>query len=149
MEENEKFDDFGCELAIASILYNIEKKSELDDTGKFRIDCIEKYIKMANNSLDSILAHNVGKGYVCTPHLIEVVLALANKKEEDISFEDIVKYKEEFSSINSKLENLKTNPKQFYNSKDSEYILNFMKKMKPIFQGKSHPIFGYDPCGYD
>jgi hypothetical protein len=148
MEEDEEFDDFGNELAIANILYVIEKKKQLDETDKFRIDCIGKYIQRINNTLDSLVPKG-GKSYIFTSHFIEVVQALANKPKEKISIDDLVNYKQEFSLIGNKLENLKTTPQEFYNSADSEYIFKFMKKIEPIFQGKPHPILGYDPCGYD
>lgn len=141
--EDEKLDDFKYELAIGNILYVIEKKKELNKTEELYLDRVREYIQRVNNSLDSILAPEDGKGYIFTPHLKEVVKALANKKE-DIPRKDIPKYKEEFNSINSKLENLKSNPKEFYNSTDSEYIFNFMKKIEPFFQRPSVPIM---TCG--
>jgi len=139
MGVNKELDDFGYELAIGSILWNIEKREELNETSKFRIDSMKEYIQRINNTLDSIL----DKKYISTPHFVEVVRALANK-QEDIPRKDIPKYKEEFNSINSKLENLKSNPKEFYNSTDSEYIFNFMKKIEPFFQRPSVPIM---TCG--
>ncbi|MCX6750678.1 MAG: hypothetical protein NTZ83_04430 [Candidatus Pacearchaeota archaeon] len=133
--EDDEFDNFKYEVAIASILYDIERKGELNDTCKLYIDWVKGYIQRINKTLDSIL----DESYISTPHFVEVVKALANK-QKDIPKEDIPKYKEEFNSINSKLDNLKKNPQEFYNTKDSKYIFDFMKKIEPIFQRPYVPI---------
>jgi hypothetical protein len=128
--------DSGYELAIGSILWNIEKREELNDTSKLYIDWVKGYIQKVTKTLDSIL----DEIYIPTPHFVEVVRALADKPREKISIEDLVNYKQEFNSINSKLDNLKANPKGFYGTKDCEYIFNFMKKIEPFFQTPSVPI---------
>jgi methyltransferase-like protein len=141
--EEEIQDDFGYELAIGSILWNIEKREKLSDVSKLYIDWVKGYFQEINKTIDSISY----KDYIFTPHFIEVVQSLADKPQKEISIEDLVKYKDEFNSINTKLENLKTNPQEFYKSKDSEYISNFMNKIHPLFQTPHVPFMTC--CGED
>jgi hypothetical protein len=139
--EEEIQDDFGYELAIGSILWNIEKREELSNPSKVYIDRVREYIQGINKTLDSIL----DESYISTPHFVEVVRALADKKT--LFPKEIPKYKEEFNLINSKLDNLKKDPKKFYDTKDSGYIFNFMKKIEPFFQKSYVPIMTC--CGED
>jgi hypothetical protein len=144
----EELDDFAYELGIASILYDIEKKSDLNDIQRLHIDWVKGYLQRVNKTLDSIL----DKSYISTPHFKEVLLAIANKPEKDISREDIINYKQEFSLMENKLDNLKTNPKEFYKTEDSEYIFNFINKIEPFFQPPSVPPMtccGEDISKYD
>jgi hypothetical protein len=142
MDEDEEFDDFKYEVSFNCVCYLIENKVKLlNENERIYINWTKEYFQKINKTLDSLL----DKSYIFTPHFVEVVRALANKK--DIPREDIPKYKEEFNLINSKLDNLRKNPGQFYSTKDSEYIFKFMKKIEPIFQTPSVPIFTC--CGED
>ena len=107
MTEDEIQDDYAYKVAIASVIYNIENRNDLSDISKVYIDWISEYIQRVNKTLDSIL----DESYIFTPHFVEVVRALANKK--DLFKDEISKHKEEFNLINSKLDKLKTNPKEF------------------------------------
>jgi hypothetical protein len=141
MTENEIQDDYAYKVAIASVIYNIENRNDLSDISKVYIDWISEYTQRVNKTLDSIL----DESYIFTPHFVEVVRALANKK--DLFKDEISKHKEEFNLINSKLDKLKTNPKEFYESADSEYIFKFIKKIEPFFQTPSVPVMTC--CGED
>jgi hypothetical protein len=50
-----EFDNFKYEVAIANVLWDIEKKSELNPTQKLYIDWVKGYIKRVTETLDTIL----------------------------------------------------------------------------------------------
>jgi hypothetical protein len=108
----------------------------LNEDSIFYINSARKFLKKTTKSLDSILniKLNIREDedfYIQSP--LKDIIDIYGKDASKISADDFIELKEMFSSIINKLDNLKENPKKFYNTEDADITFDFLMELLPCF----------------
>ena len=144
--DDKKSDDFKYNIVFKSIYYNILKKKDLSENSKRYVGWAKELFQSVTKSLDSIISTDSNEAYHFTPNLTKIIKCSEGKLPK--TPKDVKKLKEKFSLVISNLDNLKKDPHKFYETKESDKMLNLINKLSPIYNIKTQPIL-YDPCGYD
>jgi len=148
MVEEKKYSEiheqFGLELAVKSVCFLIERKSNLSENSVMYIQLAKDYLQNATKSLDTIANHEKYESYHFTPYLKELIEETGGKKIEGLSKDDVLNVKSKLVLLTDNLDKLKKNPHAFYETKASREMLEFFKSFLPKFETKSYPIFS---CG--
>jgi len=133
MEEAEYLEDLKYNIAFSSI-YNIirEKRRNLSAHSKTYIEQAKELFQSVTKSLDSILDTDKTKAYHITSHLMEII-EYFGKDTSKMSSQEAIELKERVSSIIDNLDNLKKNPNEFYETKDSKEILSLSDKLSSMY----------------
>jgi hypothetical protein len=132
MEEAECLENLKYLIAFNSICYRIKGNMYINENSKRYINLAKEFFQIVTKSLDSILDSDKEKAYHIAPHLSKIINN-CGKNSSNLSSKDVEELKDRFSSIPNKLDNLKTNPNEFYKTKDSEEIFNLLSKLIPIY----------------
>ena len=123
---NEKIlDNLRLNIAFRDVQHLIEnKENNLSQSSEVYIGWAKEYFQNATKSIDSMLNFESSETYFITPHLLEIIRSFKENENSD-SIQKAKEIRTKFNYIIKSLDSLKENPREFYNTKDSEVILNY------------------------
>ena len=125
------------DVVFNNLSYLISNKIlNLSNSSKAYIDTAIQFFNDLNKSLDSIGSFSAeiddnNSSYVLFPNLKEVVSSVPNAPA-NIDEKDVKLLRKYFSGIILEIENLKSNPKVFYESEKSEELKNLAASLSMI-----------------
>jgi hypothetical protein len=126
MDGQEDAERHRLNIAFDDITSLIKTKDvNLSSTSKIYIGWAREYLKGATKSLDLILKSETYKAYFPTNYLNEVIIPL-NDNNQPNSVQEAEDIKSKIDYIIKSLDKLKENPNEFYNTKASEEVFNYL-----------------------
>ena len=135
---NEDFlENLKLNVAFNSVKYLIENnETNLKESSKIYVGWVKDYFESAIKSIDSILDFEDSKGYFITPHLLEIVKSFEENKNPN-SVQRAKDIRNKFLYINSSLDRLRENPREFYGTIDSKMMLEHFNNFSYFFDNIS------------
>ncbi len=122
--DEKSLDNLRLDLAFNNVIYLIENKNtNLSRSSKVYIGWAKQYFQNATKSIDSMLSLESSESYFITPHLLEIIKHFKENVNSD-SIQKAKSIRTEFNYIIKSLDSLKENPEKFYNTENSQIILN-------------------------
>lgn len=131
MMDMEDFDNF---LVFRYISDSILEGNQLNETYKAYIYSAKKFIKKTSRSLDFVFdikrRIKEDEDFDIDPN-VKQVIECCKKDITKISLDDLIEVKETLASISNGLDNLKEDPRKFYESNDAEKVFDFIEDLLP------------------
>jgi len=126
----DEIDRFGYQLIFTSIAYSItNRRTNLSKTALIYLDEVKKFFDNIVRGLESVIGK---RDYFFVEDLRKIV-ELAGYESSHASKEDVKEMIAGFKKTATQLNRLEKNPKEFYNSENSQELLTLCNKVKDLY----------------